>query len=381
MKLYGDGIHDETQAIQELLDGCGIVRIEKPGTYLISKTLIIHSNTRFELSPGARLLAAPLSRCALIENEHFADNDGGRDENIEIIGGIWDGNCDAMELDAVTELKNRLETPYRPYVFKGKLIRFAHVERIHLSRMTVRNPVSYGVQIAAAYGFVVRDIFFDYNWHYGTTDGIHINGPSYDGVIENLCGTTNDDLVSLTTYDEPHAEVTLGDIENVVIRNISARNGYSAIRLLAGENYALRHIHIDGVYGTYRHHALVIGNHNDRPGETWFDDITVENVRASKSYTPLGEGCCRIWEKNFDQNPLFFFETKAICGDMTFRNVYRHESQASQGPLFKFVDTVKIDRLYLSNIHQNTPDGVPLPPFWINNGEIKELIEYDVDPR
>ncbi|MBQ8432814.1 MAG: hypothetical protein IJX28_08020 [Clostridia bacterium] len=381
MKLYGDGIHDDTLAIQEMLDGCGIVTIDRPGTYLISKTLIIHSNTRFILSPGAKLLAAPLSRCALIENEHFADNDGGRDENIEIMGGIWDGNCDEMDLDAVTELKNRLETPYRPYVFKGKLIRFAHVDRIMLTRMTVRNPVSYGVQIAAAYGFVVRDIFFDYNWHYGTTDGIHINGPSYDGVIENLCGTTNDDLVSLTTYDEPHAEVTLGDIENVVIRNISARNGYSAIRLLAGENYALRHIHIDGVYGTYRHHALVIGNHNDRPGDTWFDDITVENVRASRSYTPLGEGCCRIWEKNFDKNPIFFFETKAICGNMIFRNIYRREEQYSAGPLFKFVDSVKIDRLYLQNVHQTTPDGVELPPFWINEGEIKEIIAYDVDPR
>ena len=382
MKLYGDGIHDDTQALQELLDGCGIIRIEKPGTYLVSKTLIIHSNTRFELSPGAKLLSAPLSRCALIENEHFADYDGGFDENIEIIGGIWDGNCDAMELDAVTELKNRLETPYCPYVFKGKLIRFAHVERIHLSRMTVRNPVSYGIQIAAAYGFVVRDIFFDYNWHYGTTDGVHINGPSYDGVIENLAGTTNDDLVSLTTYDEPHAEVTLGDIENVVIRNLTARNGYSSIRLLAGEGYSLRHIHIDGVYGTYRHHALVIGNHNDRPGDTWFDDITVENVRASKSYTPLGDDCCRLWEKHFEKSPLFFFEKRAICGNMTVRNVYRHESQYSEAPLFKFVDSVKIDRLYLQNIHQTTPDGVEKPPMWVNDGaEIGEIIEHDVDPR
>ena len=381
MKLYGDGIHDDTLALQELLDGRGIVRIEKPGTYLVSKTLIIHSNTRLELSPGARLLSAPLSRCALMENEHFADHDGGRDENIEIIGGIWDGNCDEMGLDAVTELKNRLETPYRPYVFKGKLIRFAHVERIHLSRMTVRNPVSYGVQIADVYGFAVRDIFFDYNRHFGTTDGIHINGPAYDGVIENLSGTTNDDLVSLTTYDEPHAEITLGDIENVVIRNLSARNGYSAIRLLAGENYAMRHIHIDGVYGNYRHHALVMGNHNDRPGDTWFDDIVIENIRVSKSYTPLGEDCCTYWDKHFDRCPLFFFEKRAICGSVTVRNVHRHEEQKSPAPLFKFADTVIIDRLYLQNVRQTTPCGVEKPPLWVNEGEIKEIIEYDVDPK
>lgn len=50
--LYGDGRHDDTIALQEKLDGCGIVTVDKPGTYLISKTLIIHSNTRFILSPG-----------------------------------------------------------------------------------------------------------------------------------------------------------------------------------------------------------------------------------------------------------------------------------------------------------------------------------------
>ena len=71
--LYGDSIHDDTLAIQAMLDERGVVTIDKPGTYLIFKTLIIHSNTRFILSPGAILLAAPLSRCALIENEHFSN--------------------------------------------------------------------------------------------------------------------------------------------------------------------------------------------------------------------------------------------------------------------------------------------------------------------
>ena len=84
--LYGDGKHDDTEALQAMLDECGIVMLGKPGTYLISRTLIIHSNTRFILSPGAHLLAAPYSKCALIENEHFRGD--GRDFNIEIIGGI-----------------------------------------------------------------------------------------------------------------------------------------------------------------------------------------------------------------------------------------------------------------------------------------------------
>jgi hypothetical protein len=66
---------------------------------------------------------------------------------------------------------------------------------------------------------------------------------------------------------------------------------------------------------------------------------------------------------------------------VTIRNVYRHESQESPAPLFKFADTVTIDHLYLQNIRQTTPAGVPLPPLWSNEGVIKELIEHDVDPK
>lgn len=374
--LYADGIHDDTLALQELLDARGIVTVDKPGTYLITKTLIIHSNTRFILSPGAKLLAAPMSRCALIENEFFAG--GGRDENIEIVGGIWDGNCDEMGLDAFYESEHRLDDPFDPKLFKGKLIRFARVDRLSLSRMTVRNPVSYGIQIADARGFVVRDIFFDYNWHFGCTDGVHINGPSYDGVIENLAGTTNDDMIGMTTYDEPHAEVTLGPIERISIRNVSAVNGYSSIRLLSGENFPMRDIHIDGIYGTYRHHAVIISNHNGRPGKVWFDNLLIENVYATKSNTPLTPECHTRWEKYADADAYIAFGRDAICGNVTVRNLCRNQAHSTESALFSFNATSCIDRLLLDNIHQTVAEGVTAPIWLMKEGAvIKTLIERD----
>ena len=176
--LYSDGTRDNSQAIQEMLDTLGIVQIDKPGTYLISKTLIIHSNTRFILSPGAKLLAAPMSKCALIQNEHFAG--GGRDENIEIIGGIWDGNCDEMGLDAVYEARHRLDDPYSPELFKGKLIRFCHIDRLHLSRMTVRNPENlFGIEAYNAGTEKFRnELAHLYAEHYGVrkTSGSDVHG-------------------------------------------------------------------------------------------------------------------------------------------------------------------------------------------------------------
>lgn len=375
--LYGDGKHDDTLALQALLDGRGIVTVEKPGTYLVSHTLIIHSNTKFVLSPGAALLAAPNSKCALIENEHFRG--GGTDVNIVIEGGIFDGNCDQMGLDGLNEALHRLDDPYSPDLFKGKLIRFAHVKNICLEKMTVKNPVSYGIQIADVVGFVVRDIHFDYNWHFGTTDGVHINGPARDGVIENLNGTTNDDMVSLTTIDESHAEVTRGDIVNVYIHNISARNGYSGVRLLTTDNFEMRHIHISGVYGDYRHNAVLVSQHDMVPGTLcYFDDIVIEQIHSSKSCTPLGEGCFRLWEKECYRGPIVWFERGITVGNATLRDITRHEcSTASCGHLIKIDKGVKIDRLTVENVYQTNAEGVDAP-VWYNEAEIEEYIERNV---
>ena len=375
--FYRDGIHDDTAALQALLDEGGIVTLDKPGTYLVSKTLIIHSNTRFIISPGAHILAAPYSKCALIENEHFRG--GNRDKNIEIIGGIFDGNCDNMGLDGEYEAIHRLDDPYSPDLFKGKLIRFAHVDNIMLEKLTVKDPVSYGIQIADAVGFIARDIYFDYNWHFGTTDGIHINGPACDGVIENVHGTTNDDMVALTTIDEAHAEVTRGSISNVYIHNVSAHNGYSGVRLLTTDGFEITNVQINGVYGDYRHNAVLVSHHNMAPGtKIWFDNITIEHVHASKSTTPLGDGCFLYWEKECYRGPIIWFEKGVKLGSAVIRDVTRHEkSKVSCGYLIKIDKTAEFDRLLIENVYQTNAEGVNAPVFF-NEATVREYIERDV---
>lgn len=365
--------------LQKLLDKTGIVRIEEPGIYSVEKTLIIHSNTRLELAPGVQIVATPHSKCALIENEFFSG--GGKDRNISVIGGIWDGNCDNMGLDPYYELEHRLDLPYNPNLFRGKLIRFAHVDNIALEKMTVKDPVSYGIQIADTNGFVTRDIYFDYNCHFGTTDGVHINGPAYNGIIENLYGVTNDDMVSLTTVDEVHAEVTEGEIANVYIHNISAKNGYSGVRLLSMGGYDCKCIHINGVYGDYRHNAVLIGHHNLRPGtKCWFDDITIEHVHAHKTTAPLSEECCRRWEKGaIETLSLIWFFTDCKVGRVIMRDISRHEiSTLTSGALIQIDQAVEIERLYVDNVSQTLAEGINAP-LWNCFGTIKELIVQNIN--
>lgn len=378
--LYADGIHDDTEVLQAMLDRRGIVTLDRPGTYLISRTLIIGSDTRFVLAPGAKLMAAPFSKCALIENEHFAG--GGRDRNIEIIGGIWDGNCDNMGLDPLYEFEHREDEPYSPSLFKGKLIRFAHIDCIVLEKMIVRDPVSYGIQIADADGFVVRDISFDYKMQFATTDGVHINGPARNGVIENLCGTTNDDMVSLTTIDETHAEVSVGEIVNVDIRNITASNGYSGVRLLAAGNHEMRCIRINGVYGEYKHNAVLISHHFTRPNtRIWFDDIVVEHVHASKCLNAPQKGCFRDREgyiRYISRCPIVWIETGIHAGRITLRDITRHERISSRAHLLQIDKGAVIDRLIIDNVCQTTDPGVEAP-YIVNEATVRCLIQRDVD--
>ena len=369
-----DTFHDDTSIIQSQLDQRGLVFITEARTYLISRTLIIRSHTRLVSAPGVVFRAAPNSRCALIENEHFATT--GRDEDIHIEGGVWDGNCDERGLDAFEETAdyNRLGFAYDPAVFKGKLIRFAHIDNISLEKMTVKDPVSYGIQIADTRHFITRDIIFDYNHHFGTTDGVHINGPAEFGLIENIMGTTNDDMVSLTTVDEAHAEVTRGPIKNVEIRNISATDGYSGVRILScGE--PLLHVRVSGVYGSYRHNAVLVSQHNVHKGEpVWMDDIAIEHVHAHKSGLRLQPPCHNRWEKNaIETLSIVWFAFGSRVGNAVVRDIYRYEDTETDGPLVRLDKDVQIDRLVMENISQTCRDGIN-PPLIDNQATIKTLL-------
>ena len=94
IKLYGDGIHDDTAAIQTMLDKCGTVRIPE-GYYLISRPLIIHSNTHLILDRNATLHLADGANCSLLDNDGLYRDE--TNENVIIEGGIWDGNHMAQE--------------------------------------------------------------------------------------------------------------------------------------------------------------------------------------------------------------------------------------------------------------------------------------------
>ena len=88
INLYGDGIHDDTMAIQEMLDTrMAVVELPVPQKhYCISATLKIHSNQTLKLGETTTIKLMPESNCLMLQN---AEEDA---HDIAVSGGIWDYN-------------------------------------------------------------------------------------------------------------------------------------------------------------------------------------------------------------------------------------------------------------------------------------------------
>ena len=73
--LYGDGVHDDTDAIQELIDsGACEVTLPAPAVhYLISRPLMLPSNFRLVLPRFARIRLADGANCLMLQNKLSRD--------------------------------------------------------------------------------------------------------------------------------------------------------------------------------------------------------------------------------------------------------------------------------------------------------------------
>ena len=328
--------------VQSLLDKGGYVYIEG-GTYVITKPLIIRADTELVLAPDTVFVLADKANCAIIENASLNFKGERRDKNITVRGGIWDGN-NANQVRRSREDRFRL-THYEDDFYYGILMRFVGVDNFRICDITVKNPESYAMLLCATDGFTVENINLDYNLLRVNMDGIHIQGPSKNGSVKNIRGTTNDDLVALNCDDTYACEITRGSIENVLIDGLYSENGYTGVRLLSSGS-KMQNISIRNVFGTFRYYGVSFTHHSIHPGErVWFDNILLDGIFVSKP-----EGL----EDEFERaNPVIWFESGIRAGSVAIQNVFRTQSAESPAPTVKLTGDIQINRLTLKNINES----------------------------
>ena len=380
--LYGDGIHDDTEALQELLDKGGEVFFPKPNAfYLVSKTLTIGSNTRLVLPRFAEIRLKDGSNCLLLRNKtvdkpaerlpaglgtwqrHLAlhENKYSPDPedttvNIEIVGGIWNFNNMGQNPNPLQSRDMSIPD------FTGYGMLFHNVKNFRLSSLTLKDPTNFAVTIDRTSYFNVDDITFDYNDGNPVSlnmDGIHVNGNCHFGCIRNLRGACRDDLVALNA-DEGSG----GPITDILVDGIFAEECHSAVRLLSVK-YPVERVRITNVYGTY--YQYCIGISKFYPGEhgSFFDAITIDHIYASKAER----------KPNLYPNlksyvyPLIWVERNLHVRNLSVTSLHRREYNVAVETIHIGQNTT-VDNLILDDITEENRSGVAMP-FLVNMGTVK----------
>ena len=367
-KLYGNGIDDDTAAIQALLDGEEReIRLPKPEKhYLISAPLQLHGGKTLVLEKDAVIRLADGASCLMLKNA--ADGK----ENIAVYGGVWDMNnknqkpnpvvrkVEDDELDIYTgcaefdELlfgeKAYTARRYDDTKYMGFCMAFGDVKGLTLKDITFKDPVTYGCWFGAVDTFEVENITFDYNDgnpYPVNMDGLHFDGLCRNGTIRNLKGACYDDMVAFTAD-----EFVKGDIENVLVENIGARDCHSAVRLLAVD-HAVKNITIRNVRGTFYQYCVGFTKYYRMGDGVYgrFENVVVENCEVSKA--PM----LKKYKKDpVHRYPLFYFQTETRSENVTIRNVEREETDCPV-PFVGAEEGADIGGVRLENIKQTSRVG------------------------
>ena len=317
--LVGDGVHDDTAAIQARLDsGATLVYLPPPKKeYLISKALLLSSNCELRLDRNTVVRLAPGSRCSMVENRHYETGD----RNLAVTGGRWeyDNVLQKGNLFVAKGVNMMDATAYSRANDRGCVFIFDRVDGLALRGVTFCNPVTYSCQLVRVSNFVVEDIAFDFTkWNPLpiNMDGIHLDGGCHHGRILNLRGNCWDDMVALNANDGCCAAYQ-GPITDILIDGLHATCGHSAVRMLSAPAPVER-ITIRNVTGRYYAYAIGFTHFfRDRPQTGMFSDITVENVKIGKGKVPEDFP----WPSSLERFPVLFYDENIRLGRITLNDV------------------------------------------------------------
>lgn len=251
----GDGMHDDYAAFQAALDS-GVNTVVVPqGIYLISKTLKVPSNTTILADPSAKMVMKSVSRRK--RNDFLLSNSDAEkgNQNIRIIGGIWDGNNTAVE--------NAKPDIFDKNGYSGAVLNFVNVENLTLSDMVLANSVTYYIRISKVHHFLIENIDFVSDFFGHNQDGIHLGGDTRRGKIKNIRalsdGQTNDDMIALNADDSvervENLDLCRDTIEDITIENVFTENCHTIIRMLS-VTAEIKNISFKNIYGGFRCYAI-----------------------------------------------------------------------------------------------------------------------------
>ncbi len=272
----GNGVADDTSAIQQALDGGNRTVIIPPGIYKISFALKVDSQTKISADDQAVIRLA--SHAGTNKDVFLLTNRGNRDIRVE--GGIWDGNNE----------NNPRGEEGDQNAYTGAAINFVGVRKLFIRNLTVRNPEAYSIRMCRVENFLVENIRFDHQIIRPNQDGIHMGGCCCSGTIRKLRAltprTTNDDMVALNADDSTTRVINLGmecgPIRNININDLRADDAYTFVRMLSSKE-PIENITITNVSGGCRMNAVNCDRWRFPAGGGNLKNILIQNFSVRKN--------------------------------------------------------------------------------------------------
>jgi hypothetical protein len=347
--LAGDGLTDDTKAIQAMLDSRALtVYLPPPARhYVISKSLRIHSNQTLRLDPTTVIRLADHANDYMLTNADFEEGNS----NIVISGGIWDGNN--VGVQHARGNRNGV-SPLRFFI--GSAFILMKVDNLRIESLTVKDPEKFGIHIAACHKFTVEDITFDYNAKEYNMDGIHLQGGCSFGRISNIKGNTHDDMVALNADDGEYWEISNGPITDIQIDGLWASNCFRAVRFLS-TGTPVKRVSISNVFGSYYTNTIAFTHWRLTATLPRFEDISIHHVFAAKV---TDSALLDKLNRQPDQLAIIGIEGKLWFNNLTVSNVYRSEWMPGAAPTIHIQQGSIIETLRLRDIQQDNRSDVPL---------------------
>ena len=197
------------------------------GVYYIDKPLILNSGTTVVADEKAEIILINGVKTLLLRNKNVINgtdikiaDDAPVDRDITVCGGVWaEENTERLGygLSGCFDENDSFKGVSTCFLFSG-------VNNLTLKNVVFKNTAGFACQIGRINGFLIENIAFENCF----ADGLHVNGGVKNGVIKDLSGYTEDDLVALNAYDWDNSTINFGCIENVVVDGVKSINGASA---------------------------------------------------------------------------------------------------------------------------------------------------------
>lgn len=299
----GDGIHDDTAALQAALCACpkdGTVLLP-PGEWL-SGPLFLADHVELEIARGARLIGHPdIARWPVIPGI-VKGSDGAKDTYL----GRWEGtpaDCHAALLTGIGVRRVRVHgegvvdgnasfstwwsRPKTRFVgWRPRLLHFIGCEDIAVEGLTLRNSPSWTVHPQSSRRLVFAALRIEAPVDSPNTDGINPDSCE-DVTIAGVHITTGDDCIALKSGKAWIAERDPGPTRRVRISNCLMEHGHGAV--VIGSEMS------GGIYDVQARDCLFVGTdrglriktRRGRGRHAIVDGLLFENIRMQGVGTPF----------------------------------------------------------------------------------------------